>query len=207
MFFGADRRLGDATASGSDAARVDRALGTGERTRWRGVLAAFVPADYPDLGARFADQLGYVSAPLDDDLEIAGHPEARLFLRTDATDATVFVYLVDEAPDGRLHYVTEGQLRAKHRNVVAPPPGFVALRPHRTYAGRDAKPIEPGTPTELAIGLLPAAHLFRRGHRVRVFVTGADRDHFAPPPDGFGGFELLRGEATPSRLILPVVPT
>jgi len=204
LFMGNERKLSDATAGGADEVRVDPKLGTGERTRWRGVLAAFVPADYPDLRARFSNELTFRGPALESDLEIAGHPEARLWIRTDAADATVFVYLVDEAPDGRLHYVSEGQLRAVHRSVVTPEAGFIALRPYRTYLEKDGRPLEGGRATELQIGLLPAAHLFRRGHRVRIFVTATDRDHFSPPPEGFRGFEVLRGEATPSRLLLPV---
>ena len=42
--------------------------------------------------------------------------------------------------------------------------------------------------------------------RARVVITATDRDHFAPPPDTFRGFEVLRGDATPSRVVVPVRP-
>ncbi len=206
LFLGGGRKLVDAPEAGADTVTVDRTIGTGERSRWRGLLAGFVAADYPGLGARLKTCVSFDSAAFERDLEVTGHPVAHLWVRTDAVDGTFFVYLLDVAPDGRVAYVTEGQLRAVHRKLVSPPSGFVALRPYRAYTHAEALPLEPGVPAELTIGLLPAAHAFLRGHRARVVITATDRDHFAPPPDTFRGFEVLRGDATPSRVVVPVRP-
>lgn len=191
--------------SGADGSYVDRAVGTGERSRWRGVLASFVPADYPDLRERHGTSLHYDSDPLGGDLEMTGHAVAHIWFRADADDATVFAYLEDVAPDGRVQYVTEGHLRALHRRISKAPEGYCSVVPYRSHRRAEAAPLEPGVAAELVIPLLPTSYRFDRGHRVRLVITGADADHFAAPPAGFRGFEVLWSEEQPSRVELPIV--
>ncbi len=207
LFLHPERRLLEdpSRGEGADPCELDRAMGTGERSRFRGLLATFVPADYPDLGKRHKSALHYDTGPLDADIEVTGHPIAHLFLRTNEKEADVFVYLEDIAPDGRTQYVTEGQLRASHRRVVEPEDGLVCATPYHSFRRAQASPLEPGSPALLTIALLPTSYRFVRGHRMRLVVTGADVDHFAPPPEGLSGFEILRSKAHPSRLELPVI--
>jgi uncharacterized protein len=185
--------------------------GTGVRSRWRSLLS-LVPGDYPDRRERDARLLHCETAPLASDTEVTGHPVVRLFLSSSHDDAHVFAYLEDVAPDGRVAYVTEGQLRLLHRRLAArstvttpvssgdtpDPPA-----PARSFTRADASPLPPGEVAEVVFDLLPISWLFLRGHRVRLALAGADRDHFdvmAP--------RTLEVHASPeraSRLELPVV--
>jgi putative CocE/NonD family hydrolase len=62
--------------------------------------------------------LTYTSAPLTDDVEITGHPVVTLYVASTATDGAFYVYLEDVDENGRVTYVTEGQLRALHRRLT-----------------------------------------------------------------------------------------
>jgi putative CocE/NonD family hydrolase len=181
---------------------VDRTHGTGERSRWRS-LTGLVPGDYPDRAARGRKLLVYESAPLAHDLEVTGHPLAVLFAAWDgARDGQVFVYLEDADGDGRVAYVTEGQLRALHRRTRGE--DLVPGLPGRTFLSADAAALGDGEIAELAVPLLPISWLFRAGHRVRLAIAGADADHFTLPDASAQVMRVFAGPRHPSRIELPV---
>jgi putative CocE/NonD family hydrolase len=187
-----------------DEYRVDPDVGTGPRSRWESLLGLAWPASYPDRVEQGRRLLVYRSAPLGEPLEVTGHPVVALQLSSTATDAHLFVYLEDERPDGRVDYVTEGQLRALHRRCsTRQPPGELPV-PHRTFERADAAPLVPGQPAELRFDLLPISWLFQRGHRLRIAIAGADRDHFARLPDT-PTLGVHRGGPRASRIDLPVM--
>ncbi len=173
-------------ADGDDTLRVDASTGTGERSRWRSLLS-LVPGDYPDRARRDRELLCYDSAPLDRDVEVTGHPRVAIFARWHGTDdGQLFAYLEDVAPDGRVAYVTEGQLRALQRAG--------------TFRRADAAPLADGELAEIAFELLPISWLFRRGHRIRLALAGGDADHFTRPVPCTLGVKRAG-----SRIELPVV--
>ncbi|NUP06816.1 MAG: CocE/NonD family hydrolase [Polyangiaceae bacterium] len=177
----------------------DRSFGTGERSRWRGLLAGFVPADYPDFGERIKGQVTFASAPFDGGCVVTGHPIVRVFARAQS-DFGLMAYLADVSPDNRWTYVSEGQLRALHRAETTPERGYVPLTPYHSFDAGDGKPIVPGETMELSFGLLPTSYWFRPGHRAALVLTLGDCDHFSAI-EGSRGIELLLGE---SSLDLPI---
>jgi hypothetical protein len=184
---------------GDDAHHVDPALGTGERSRWRS-LFSLVPGDYPDRRARDRLLLTYDGEPLERALEVTGYPIVALFVAWDADDdGRVFAYLEDVAPDGRVSYVTEGQLRAIHRRAPTRRAGEV---PAQSFARADAWPVAAGEVAEIAFAMQPISWRFDRGHRVRLAVCGGDADHFAPAKATI--LRVRWGRAHPSRVELPV---
>jgi hypothetical protein len=183
--------------AGEDRYRVDLAAGTGQRSRWRSLMGERGPIEYLDRRERDARLLVYDGPPLARALEVTGHARVVLHLAVDAQDADVFAYLEDVAPDGRVGYVTEGQLRALHR-ALAPSGG-------RSFERRDARPLVPGEVAELCFELLPTSYLFEAGHRVRLALAGADADHFAIRPGPPSEWRVQRGARWPSRLELPAV--
>jgi putative CocE/NonD family hydrolase len=190
------------TASGSDALRVDPDLGTGERSRWRSMLS-LVPGDYPDRREQGARLLVFDGAPLERAIEVTGHPVAVIHASWDGDDdGRLFVYLEDVAPDGRVAYVTEGQLRALHRRTqnAARAPGEL---PARTFRREHGAPLAAGEVGELALALLPISWRFDRGHRVRLSIAGGDADHFER--SRAATLRVHWGAGRPSRLELPVV--
>jgi predicted acyl esterase len=58
----------------------------------------------------------------------------------------------------------------------------------------------------LRFALLPISWLFRAGHRLRLALAAADRDHFSRIPDGRPPrLRIFRGGAQGSRLRLPLI--
>ncbi|AKT41728.1 CocE/NonD family hydrolase [Chondromyces crocatus] len=192
-----------ADPGGSDEVTVDATLGTGERSRWRGLVSPLVQSDYADWGARKGRRVSYTSAPLPRDLEVTGHPLLTLAIAAGGPDVTVFAYLEEVMPDGSVHYVTEGQLRALYRAVEEQAP-YQSAVPYHSFMSADATPLVHGQETELVFDLLPISHRFGRGSAIRLSIAAEDRDHFEAPPEG-GGFRVLRGAGHASRLELPVM--
>lgn len=144
------------------------------------------------------DILRYRTAPLNEDLEVVGHPEVVLHASCSAPDADVFVRLSDEPPDGPAMEICHGMVRARHRH------------------GLDEEALlTPGEVTRFRVRLGATACRFRKGHQIRLDVCASDfpnydRNHHT------GGNDLLETEMTtaditvhhspkhPSTLILPV---
>lgn len=152
--------------------------------------------------------LTFTGAPLDVDLEIAGHPRLTLFVSTTGTDADFIVRLSEQRPGkGASTVVTRGYLRASHR------------RKHPAYSSEQAPyydhsvraPLAPGEIYQIEVPLEPTAYRFRTGSRVRIEIA----NHDTPLVDGFYAHRYVptkRGTDTfhhsgrhPSRLTLPVV--
>jgi putative CocE/NonD family hydrolase len=189
---------------GHDDYHVDAGLGSGPSSRWTALLGPTKSAIlYPNQG-RFSNRsLSYTSPPLAEPLEVTGHPMVTLFLSADADDAGVFVVLEDVAPDGSVLYVTEGSLRALHRNSITPSPLYADAVPVRLYDRASAALLEPGEVAELSFDLLPTSYEFRAGHSLRLSVAGIDSDYFEPF-EGATTLRIHRGGEHPSGLTLPV---
>lgn len=187
----ADRQVVDTTAT----------LGPGNR--WANTYGG--PVGYADLAPNDARGWTYTTAPLASPVEIVGHPVVHLWITSSARDADVMVYLQDIDPAGRSTYVTEGVLRASHRQLGTPPFENFGLPWPRSYR-EDLAPL-PAEPAELVFDLHPTAKRFRAGHRIRVTVQGADRHtHLAVHPFPPATVTIHRDAARPSRIVLPVVP-
>lgn len=189
----------------SDVLVHDPETGSGERSRWRTLVSPFVVADYPDRVARGRRLLTYRTAPLDQDVEIAGHVLVELYLSTEAPDGAVFAYLEEEETSGAVHYVTEGALRLVH--ALSPPESaiYTSVVPYRSFTRRDARPLPAGQPVKVAFDLLPVAYRFARGSRIRLALATADIDHFAPVR-GAKSLTIAHSPSHPSVVVLPVLP-
>jgi putative CocE/NonD family hydrolase len=145
------------------------------------------------------DVLVYTSAPLADDLEIAGPVSATIYFATDVVDTDLTARLLDVAPDGRALNVAEGIARAKYRNSYENP-----------------EPLQPGKVHALSIELFPAANWFQRGHRIRVEISSSDFPNFGRNlnvMNSDSGTEMKVAQTriehsaqSPSHIVLPVIP-
>jgi predicted acyl esterase len=123
----------------------------------------------------------------------------------DQADACIFAYLEDIAPDGSAHYVTEGMLRALHRNLSEPSPTYRTTWPYRAFTRAEAQPLVPDQPVIIDFALLPVSWQFPAGHRIGLAIAGADRDNFALWPYGRpGNWTIRTGGDFRSSLTLPV---
>jgi putative CocE/NonD family hydrolase len=194
------------SVSGEDRYTVDFSHTTGTRNRWATNNGAG-DVVYPDRAEADARLLTYTSAPLDAELEVTGHPVVTLYLSSTLEDGAVFAYLEDVAPDGRVRYIGEGQLRLLHRKVSEEEPPFVTTVPYHSYKEADGEPMVPGEITEVTFGILPTSVLFRKGHRIRIAIAGADADTFARiPAEGQPVWTVQRSPDRASHVLLPVIP-
>jgi len=122
------------------------------------LMPAVYPAGVADQRplARRADVLTFLGEPLDRPLTIMGRVSARLWVSSSAPDSDFVVRLLDVHPDGMMHNLCDGILRARYREGWAEP-----------------RWLEPGAVYELPIDLWSTAHTVRAGHRLGVMVSSA----------------------------------
>lgn len=190
-------------AAGADRYTVRPEATTGTTNRWHTQMAR--PVHYPDRAQADQMLLTYTSAPLERDLEVSGYPVLTLHLASTHDDGAFFAYLEDVDEAGVVRYVTEGQLRGLHRQLGDAAP-YVTGMPYHPCTRAAAAPLPPGETVELVIGLQPTSALFRRGHRIRVALAGADKDTFsAIPAQGTPTWTVQRGLGAASAIRLPVI--
>ncbi len=191
--------------AGRDCYTVDFTVTTGNTNRWY-TQAGGGAVSYPDRAEQDQRLLCYTSAPLDHDIEITGYPVLVLHLAVDRQDAATFAYLEVLEPDGRVLYLTEGQLRALHRKVSTDQPPYAQPVPYHSFKRADGEPLTPGQLTEIRFGLLPLSALIRTGARLRVALAGADAGLFPRiPAEGALNWTIERSPGMLSRIILPVM--
>ncbi len=104
------------------------------------------------------DVLVYTSDILENDLEIIGPISFILFASSSAFDTDFVVKLADVYPDGKSINISEGIIRARFRNDVWGKP--VLLKPGRIY--------------EFRIQMMSTANLFKKGHRIKIYITSSN---------------------------------
>lgn len=194
------------TASGTDTYRADYACGTGTTTRYERLRAAAVTTYYEDWHGRDQRMLTYTSASFHNDTELSGHAVVSLDMSVSERDAALFVYLEDVDARGTCRYVTEGMLRALHRKVSEAPADRRSVGPYHSFTRTDAQLLAPGEQTRFELSLFPVSWLFRAGHRLRLAIALADRDHFMRVPGGrLPRIEVHRGATACSWVSLPLL--
>jgi putative CocE/NonD family hydrolase len=173
-------------------------------TAGRWACTAAGACEYPERSDLDKKNLTYTTPPLEQNLEVTGHPIVHLFTSSTATDGAFFVYLEDVHPDGTVHYITEGSLKASLRKLD-PRPWQPDLPWHRAFA-EDEQPLTPGQVEELVFDLLPTSNVFLKGHQLRVSIAGADEGNFPvpqfdPPPT----IRMYRDGEHASYIELPII--
>ena len=177
---------------------------TGAKNRWHTQVGGEVV--YPDRTEEDKKLLIYTSEPLDADIEITGHPVVSLFVTSTHTDGAFFVYLEEIDENGRVTYLTEGELRALHRRVSGEQSPTKLPVPYHSYLKKDAMPLVPGQIAELKFGLQPISVLVKKGHRLRVAIAGHDKDTFIRiPAEGTPAIAVQRNSRALSMIELPII--
>jgi len=210
LYFHTDQQLSGERPqkeSPPDQYYVDPTAGTGPHSRWNTLVGISLKDPYPDRQEQDKKLMTYTTDPLPEDLEVTGHPVATAYLSANAPDTTLFVYLEDVTPEGQVHYVTEGELRALHRTWQPAEPTTDPLLPipNHTYRRADAAPLIPGEVVPLTLDLLPVSYQFKKGHRIRVALAGADKDHFQLLDGPSPTWQIWHTTDRPSHIELPVV--
>jgi uncharacterized protein len=129
--------------------------------------------------------LVFDSAPLDADVEILGHPVARIRVAADQPVAKLALRLCEVTPEGQSWLVTYGLLNLTHRDGDATP---AALNPGEAY--------------DVTVELSLIAHRFKARNRIRLAVSESLWPLVWPSPR-VATLTLTLGA---SRLELPVRP-
>jgi predicted acyl esterase len=140
-----------------------------------------LPDDQRDDDAR---SLSYDWEPLEDELEVLGHPRVALIVTSQRPVAYLSAKLCDVFADGASTLVSRGVLNLTHRSD-----------------GRSPTPLEAGVPTRVEIELEATSWVFEPGHRVRLSLSGSDWPNVWPPP--YAG--PLNVERSSAELVLPVL--
>jgi putative CocE/NonD family hydrolase len=147
--------------------------------------------------------LSFTGPLVTDELTVAGPVEAELWVRTSRPHADVFVRLCDVDPEGRSRNLTDGILR------------LLPVAEHGDVEGDGG--IRDGGIRKVRVAMWPTAVTFRRGHRIRLQVSGGAHPLFARNP-GTGeplgtaadlvtvDLELFHDPTHPSAVLLPVSP-
>jgi putative CocE/NonD family hydrolase len=162
------------------------------------------PIGYQNWTETSNELWNYSSEQLTQNMEFTGHGLVNLFVSVPDTDATFFVYVQEELPDGRVVYVTEGMFRALHRKVSTDLPAYKTLGPYHSYKKADAMPLVPGEPTLLPFELMPTSYLFRKGSRIRIGLAAMDPDHFSPIVCKATEITVHSDFEHPSHVVLPL---
>jgi putative CocE/NonD family hydrolase len=182
---------------------VDAATSTAPFNRWASQTGGFVY--YGDRRFAPGERVVFDAAPVAHDVELVGAPELCLALRSDQTDGVVIAYLEDVAPDGRVTYLTEGELRLLQRKTASgacdPAPGTT-----RSFTRADAAPVVPGELMRIEIPLWPTAARIAAGHHLRLSLAGADAGTFPLVSDAPATWSIAYGEGSGSSLTLPLKP-
>ena len=180
-----------------------------------------MPGDYMTEDQRFSatrpDVLVYQTAPLENDLTIAGPIAPALRVSTTGTDSDFVVKLIDVYPGdypnpepnpahivmGGYQQLVRGEpFRGKFRNSMAKP-----------------EPFTPGKPEKIQFTMPDVCHTFRAGHRIMVQIQSSWFPTFDRNPQTFvdiynakeGDFKkatqrVYRAPGRASRLTVPVLP-
>jgi putative CocE/NonD family hydrolase len=103
------------------------------------------------------DVLTYTCSPLEEDVTVIGPLRAHLHVRSTLDDADFFVRLCDVSPRGRSKNLSDGIVGLHRPNAVQAADGSIAVE----------------------IEMWPTANTFRRGHRIRLQVSGGAYPLFA----------------------------
>jgi predicted acyl esterase len=172
--------------AGQDSYAYDPTVGVSAGIYWGGGV---VPWAMPlDQRVDEIKSLTFTAPPFEDDTELTGEPEARLFVSSTAESGYFHVKLTDVAPDGTSKWLTDGGLLVSHRASHLHP-----------------EPIVPGQVYELTVKMKFVAYLLPAGHALRLTVASADLQN-AWPAAAPAVHTIHRGSMYPSRVVLPLAP-
>ena len=157
------------------------------------------------LSAR-RDVLVFMTPPLDQDVEVTGPIDVKLWVSSSAPDTDFTAKLIDvhppspDLPGGMDMNLEDGVLRARFRDSLEHPE---LMQPGRVYA--------------LAIHLYPTSNLFTKGHRIRLDISSSNFPRFDVNPNTGEALNANRRMSVatntvyhdrehPSQVILPIIP-
>ncbi|HEV3277069.1 MAG TPA: CocE/NonD family hydrolase [Terriglobia bacterium] len=157
------------------------------------------------LSAR-KDVLVFMTPPLEQDVEVTGPIDVKLWASSSAPDTDFTAKLIDvhppsqDFPGGIDMNLEDGIIRARFRNSL-----------------ERAELMKPGAIYPFTIHLYPTSNVFKKGHRIRVDVSSSNFPRFDVNPNTGEPLNANRRTAIatntiyhdrqhPSAIVLPVIP-
>lgn len=168
----------------------------------------FIKPTVPIDWTRFADEAtaAYETDPLSEAITVMGQGHVEIWLRPGTIDTSVQVTLTEVRPDGMEVRVQSGWHRPVHREED--PSRSDELRVDYTFTPDDRRPLDVGEWIHFRVPLMPVAHVFRPGSRLRLTISTPGRDQpfwcFDNPVVPGACHEVGRGGAHASALVLPL---
>jgi uncharacterized protein len=162
-------------AAGEESYAANPAEGTSVTFDRHGTMAAS-PYDPQDQSLESGLGLVWRTEALSRPLTLVGPMAVHLLASTTADDTDWFVRVSDEDPSGHATLLTEGFLRASHRELD--PARSTELRPYHPHV--EPTPVQPNATVPYEIEVWPTAYQFAVGHRVRVQLTSRDTPNHLP---------------------------
>jgi len=211
LYFGPGQLLTSSrpAAASSNVLTLNPNAGSGTMSRWHTNLTGSAVV-YPDRAAVDRKLVSYTSAPLRTATTVTGLGRITLNVTGlhDTADGALYAYLEDVQPDGKVVYVTEGELALTDRALAAPGdnPAWARLRTPRSYTQAAASPFPARISQQITFDLLPTSVLFRPGDKIRITISAADPDNFQMlPASGDASYRISSSLTDPSFAELPIV--
>ncbi len=169
------------------------------------------------------DEAMFTSAPLEEDMVIAGPVTAKLFMQAlpaenplplpVPVDFEIQIQLLDIGPDGAHTYLQRGLLRAAHRAIDPLRSDYTSegeiYRPFRPHDGPVPDFIQADKVYEYLVEIFPVGHVFRAGHQLAVKIHSPaldDNDWIYFTKSAPAIASLHHSAEKPSHIRLPVIP-
>jgi len=189
--------------SGMDTYKVDFEVSTGSNNRWSTQMGKHI-LGLDDRNASDDLMLTYTTKPLVENLQITGTPFITLHLSSTHTEGALFVYLEEVDTQGRSRYITEGGLLLEHRKLSKD--SIFDRLPYHSFREADASPMPIDQIQEISVKLWPTSLLVKKGHSIRIAISGADKDTFdRVPKEGNPIFTVYRNKQHISFIDLPII--
>ncbi len=120
------------------------------------------------FAAKRPDVLAYRTAPLEEDVTIAGPIQAQLWVSTSGTDSDWVVKLIDVFPDETPNYddTPAGKALGGYAMMVR----SESIRGRFRESDAHPKPFVANEPTLVPLALQDVLHTFAKGHRIMVQI-------------------------------------
>ncbi len=155
-----------------------------------------------------ANQAAFVSAPLTEDVTVAGAGAFSAWIRSSKPNVDLQATVTEVRPDGKETFVQSGWLRGNARKLDKAK--STSLAPVLSLRKTDVRGLPSKRFVKVTIPLYYQAHAYRKGSRIRVQLSAPNGDQpiwaFAEAnPSATARVDVGAGGAMPSRLLLPVL--
>jgi predicted acyl esterase len=153
--------------------------------------------------------VSYLTAPLAANTAVLGAGAVNVWVRSSTPNVDLQATISEVRSDGKETFVQNGWVRGDERKLD--PEKSTALEPVLSLREADVSPMPADQFVPVTIPLYYEGHAYRAGSRIRVTIAAPNGTQpiwafDQTEPEGTAQVAIAYGTATPSNLLLPVVP-